>query len=62
VGLSKCFCDAKRYSIADMPNLALCKEGANRSISFRASGVLRHKEWRQTAETTLHDITAGENT
>ena len=61
-GLSRRFRNAKRYSVADMPNLALSKERPNRSVSFRTSGVFRHKERRQTTETALSDITARENT
>ena len=60
--LLECFSDAERHSIADMPNLTLCKEGAYRSKSFWTSCIFRHEERRQAAETAAGNIVAGENT
>ena len=60
--LLQAFLRCKTLLVADVPNLVLCKEWAYRSIRFRASGVLRHEERRQTAETAMGDIVAGENT
>jgi hypothetical protein len=60
--LLECFSDAERHSIADMANLALCKEGTYRSKSFWTSRVFRHEERRQAAETAAGNIVAGQNT
>jgi hypothetical protein len=54
--------DAERHSIADVPNLALCEEGANRSKGFWTSRIFRHEERWQAAETAAGNIVAGENT
>src|SRR2546425_7386297 len=55
------FGHAKRHPVAHMANLILHKEGACRPIGRWASGVFRHKERRQAAETAMSDIVAREN-